>query len=88
MSGSNPDAALYWMAKMLTAGEDPRFIARRIVICASEDVGNATRMRFMLAVAALNAVEFVGMPEGKNTACAGGSVHRNSAEIKRVLTGV
>ena len=65
MRGSNPDAAIYWMAKMLTAGEDPRFIARRIVICASEDVGNADPHALMLAVAALNAVEFVGMPEAK-----------------------
>ncbi|MCX5781361.1 MAG: replication-associated recombination protein A [Elusimicrobia bacterium] len=65
MRGSNPDAALYWMSKMLVAGEDPRFIARRIVICASEDVGNADPHALMLAVAALNAVEFVGMPEAK-----------------------
>jgi len=65
MRGSNPDAALYWMAKMLAAGEDPRFIARRMVICASEDVGNADPHALMLAVAALNAVEFVGMPEAK-----------------------
>ena len=65
MRGSNPDAAVYWMAKMLTAGEDPRFIARRIVICASEDVGNADPHALMLAVAALNAVEFVGMPEAR-----------------------
>ena len=65
MRGSNPDAAIYWMAKMLTAGEDPRFIARRMVICASEDVGNADPHALMLAVAALNAVEFVGMPEAK-----------------------
>ncbi len=65
MRGSDPDAALYWMAKMLAAGEDPRFIARRIVICASEDVGNADPHALMLAVAALNAVEFVGMPEAR-----------------------
>ncbi|MFC1501726.1 replication-associated recombination protein A [Elusimicrobiota bacterium] len=65
MRGSDPDAALYWMAKMLKAGEDPRFIARRIVICASEDVGNADPHALMLAVAALKAVEFVGMPEGR-----------------------
>jgi putative ATPase len=65
MRGSNPDAALYWMAKMLAAGEDPRFIARRIIICAAEDVGNADPHALMLASAALAAVEFVGMPEAK-----------------------
>ncbi|MBN1621324.1 MAG: replication-associated recombination protein A [Endomicrobiales bacterium] len=65
MRGSDPDAALYWMAKMLTAGEDPRFIARRIVICASEDVGNADPRALTVAISALNAVEFVGMPEAK-----------------------
>ncbi len=65
MRGSDPDAALYWMAKMLEGGEDPRFIARRVVICASEDVGNAAPNALLLATAAQQAVEFVGMPEGK-----------------------
>jgi putative ATPase len=65
MRGSDPDAALYWMAKMLEGGEDPRFIARRIVICAAEDVGNAAPNALVLAVAAQQAVEFVGMPEAK-----------------------
>jgi len=65
MRGSDPDAAIYWMAKMLEGGEDPRFIARRVVICASEDVGNAAPHALMLATAALQAVEFVGMPEAK-----------------------
>ena len=65
MRGSDPDAALFWMAKMLTAGEDPRFIARRIVICAAEDVGNADPHALLVAEAAFRAVEFVGMPEGK-----------------------
>lgn len=65
MRGSDPDAALYWLAKMLYAGEDPRFIARRIVICASEDVGNADPQALVVAVAAQQAVEFVGMPEAK-----------------------
>ncbi len=65
MRGSDPDAAIYYLAKMLYAGEDPRFIARRIVICASEDVGNADPMALVLAVSALKAVEFVGMPEAK-----------------------
>jgi len=65
MRGSDPDAALYYLAKMLYAGEDPRFIARRIVICASEDVGNADPMALVLAISALRAVEFIGMPEAK-----------------------
>jgi putative ATPase len=65
MRGSDPDAAIYYMAKMLYAGEDPRFIARRIVICASEDVGNADPMAVVVATSALRAVEFVGMPEAK-----------------------
>ncbi len=63
MRGSDPDAALYWMAKMLYAGEDPRFIARRLVICAAEDVGNADPQALVLATAAMHAVEFVGLPE-------------------------
>lgn len=65
MRGSDPDAAVYYLAKMLYAGEDPRFIARRIVICASEDVGEADPMALVLATSALRAVEFIGMPEAK-----------------------
>ncbi|ODS33442.1 MAG: ATPase related to the helicase subunit of the Holliday junction resolvase [Candidatus Scalindua rubra] len=65
MRGSDPDASLYWMAKMLEAGEDPRFIARRIVICAAEDVGNADPQALILASSALEVSEFVGMPEAK-----------------------
>jgi putative ATPase len=65
MRGGDPDAALYWMAKMLEAGEDPRFIARRIVVLAAEDVGNADPMALVLASSALNALEFVGMPEAR-----------------------
>lgn len=63
--GSDPDAALYWLAKMIEAGEDPRFIARRIVILASEDIGLADPQALPLAVAAQQAVEFIGMPEGR-----------------------
>jgi putative ATPase len=63
MRGSDPDAAIYWLARMLEAGEDPRFIARRIVICASEDVGNADPQALVVAAAALQASEFVGLPE-------------------------
>ncbi len=65
MRGSDPDAALYWLAKMLHAGEDPKFIARRIIICASEDVGNADPNALTVAVAAFKALDFIGMPEGK-----------------------
>jgi putative ATPase len=63
--GSDPDAALYWLAKMLHAGEDIRFIARRIVISASEDIGMADPQGLVIAVAAQQAVEFVGMPEAR-----------------------
>jgi putative ATPase len=65
MRGSDPDATVYYLAKMVYAGEDPRFIARRIVICASEDVGNADPMALVIATSALRAVEFVGMPEAR-----------------------
>jgi len=65
MRGSDPDAALYWMARMLASGEDPRFIARRIIICASEDVGNADPQALVVAHAALGAAELVGMPEAR-----------------------
>lgn len=65
MRGSDPDAALYWMAKMIYAGEDPRFIARRICICAAEDVGNADPQALVVANAALQVSEFIGMPEAR-----------------------
>jgi putative ATPase len=63
MRGSDPDAAIYWLARMLEAGEDPRFLARRLVIFASEDVGNADPLALPLAIGAMHAVEFVGLPE-------------------------
>jgi putative ATPase len=65
MRGSDPDAALYWLAKMAHAGEDPRFIARRIVIHAAEDVGLADPMALVLATAAFQAAEFIGWPEAQ-----------------------
>jgi putative ATPase len=65
--GSDPHAACYWLAKMLVAGEDPRFIARRLVILASEDIGNADPRGLSVAVAAMQAVEFIGMPEARIT---------------------
>ncbi len=65
--GSDPNAAVYWLAKMLYAGEDPRFIARRLIILASEDIGNADPRGITLAVSAMQAVEFIGMPEARIT---------------------
>lgn len=63
--GSDPDAALYWLARMLEAGEDPLFIARRLIISASEDIGNADPRALSLAVAAAQAVQQIGLPEGR-----------------------
>jgi putative ATPase len=65
MRGNDPDAALYWCASMVAAGEDPTFIARRIVIAASEDVGNADPRALQIAVAAMQAVEMIGLPEAQ-----------------------
>jgi len=63
--GSDPDAALYWLARMIDAGEDPRFIARRLIIAASEDIGNGDPRALQVAVSAFQALELVGMPEGR-----------------------
>lgn len=63
--GSDPDAALYWMARMIEGGEDPLFIARRLIVLASEDIGNASPNALVLAEAAFSAVEKIGMPEGR-----------------------
>lgn len=63
MRGSDPDAALYWLARMIDAGEDPRFIARRILICASEDIGNADPQAILVAEASFKAAEVIGYPE-------------------------
>ncbi|MEW6410200.1 MAG: replication-associated recombination protein A [Nitrospirota bacterium] len=65
LRGSDPDAAIYWLAKMIYAGEDPLFIARRMIIAASEDVGNADPNALSLAISAFHAVESIGMPEGR-----------------------
>ncbi len=65
MRGNDPDAALYWCASMIAAGEDPTFVARRIVIAASEDVGNADPRALQVAVAAMQAVEMIGLPEAQ-----------------------
>ena len=65
MRGSSPDGALYWLARLLEAGEDPLFIARRMVILASEDIGNADPRALQVAMATMQAVQFVGLPEGR-----------------------
>lgn len=65
MRGSDPDAAVYWLARMLEGGEDPKFIARRMIIFASEDIGNADPVALMLATDAFTAVDYVGMPEAR-----------------------
>jgi putative ATPase len=65
LRGSDPDAALYWLAKMLHAGEDIRFIARRLIVCASEDIGMADSNALVVATSAQQAVEFVGLPEAE-----------------------
>ena len=65
MRGGDPDATVYWLARMIEGGEDPLFIARRIVICAAEDVGNADPVALQVAVSAYHAVESIGMPEGR-----------------------
>lgn len=67
MRGSDPDAALHWLARLLEGGEDPLFVARRLAIFASEDVGNAEPMALLVAMAALGAVQHVGMPEARIT---------------------
>lgn len=65
LRGSDPDAALHWLARMIAAGEDPRFIARRMIILASEDIGNADPLSLIVATSAAQGVEFVGMPEAR-----------------------
>src|SRR5205807_3364877 len=65
MRGSDPDAAVYWLHRMLTAGEDPRFLCRRMVIHAAEDVGLADPQALLVATAAAHALEFVGLPEAQ-----------------------
>jgi putative ATPase len=65
LRGSDPDAAVYWLARMLASGEDPRFIARRMVVHAAEDVGLADPMALVVATAAAHAVEYVGLPEAR-----------------------
>jgi putative ATPase len=65
MRGSDPDAAVYWLARMLKGGEDPKFIARRMIVLASEDVGNADPYALTLATSTFTAVNYIGMPEAR-----------------------
>ena len=89
MRGSDPDATVYYLAKMLESGEDIRFIARRIMICASEDVGNADPQALILAVNASLAVERVGMPEAQiiltQTACYIATAKKSNAAVKAIF---
>jgi putative ATPase len=78
MRNSDPDAAVYWLARMLEAGEDPLYVARRLVRFASEDIGNADPQALSIAVAAKDAVHFIGMPEG-NTALAQAAIYLATA---------
>jgi len=78
MRNSDPDAAIYWVARMLEAGEDPLYVARRLVRFASEDIGNADPQALVVAVAAKDAVHFIGMPEG-NTALAQAAIYLATA---------
>jgi putative ATPase len=78
MRNSDPDAAVYWLARMLEAGEDPLYVARRLVRFASEDIGNADPQALTVAVAAKDAVHLIGMPEG-NTALAQAAIYLATA---------
>ena len=78
MRNSDPDAAVYWLARMVEAGEDPLYVARRLVRFASEDIGNADPQALTVAVAAKDAVHFIGMPEG-NTALAQAAIYLATA---------
>jgi putative ATPase len=84
MRGSDPDAALYWLGRMLEAGEDPLYIVRRMVRFASEDIGNADPQALVVAVAAMQAVHFIGMPEG-NLALAQAAVYLATAPKSNAL---
>lgn len=89
LRGSNPDAALYYLARMLDAGEDPKFIARRMIILASEDIGNADPQALLMAVATMQAVTFIGLPEAQLNLAQGvvylAQAPKNNAEYKAFL---
>lgn len=84
--GSDPDAAIYWLAKMIYAGEDPLFIARRLVILASEDIGNADPQGIVVATSCLTTVQQIGLPEGR-IALAQATVHWPCPQKQRRLHG-
>ncbi len=86
MRGSDPDAALYWLAKMIHAGEDPRFIARRIVICAAEDVGLADPMALVLANAVLVRGGICRLAGSANSAGRGDDLHRHGEQKQQRLS--
>ncbi len=88
MRGTDPDSALYWMARMLEAGEDPRFIARRICICAAEDVGNADPMALVLATSAWQACELIGMPEARILLAQAATYVACAAKSNAAITGI
>ncbi len=87
MRGSDPDASVYYLAAMLESGEDARFIARRMIVLASEDIGNADPRALLVAVAAAQAVEHVGLPGGAPESRAGGHLPRARPEVERELQG-
>lgn len=88
MRGSDPDATLYWLAKMIYAGEDPRFIARRIYVHAAEDVGLADPNALLVAQAAAHAVEFIGMPEARIPLAEAALYIATAPKSNAVITGI
>jgi len=88
MRGSDPDAALYWLARMIYAGEDPRFIARRMIIFASEDVGNADPQALVVATAAAQAVEYVGLPEARLNLAQAATYLATATKSNAVIAGI
>lgn len=88
MRGSDPDAALHWLARMIEAGEDPRFIARRLVVHASEDVGMADPTVLPIAVAAAQAVQLIGMPEARINLAQATVAIATAPKSNAILTGI
>lgn len=88
MRGSDPDATLYWLAKMINAGEDPKFIARRIIIFASEDIGNADPNALNIAISTFNAVNIIGMPEGRINLAQGALYMATAAKSNSAYVGI
>ena len=87
MRGSDPDAATYWLARMLEAGEDPRFLARRIVIAAAEDVGNADPMALVVAASARAGDRAGRLPRVPHPPGAGGHVYCDGPQVERIDHG-